>query len=237
MPIGADNGMKHMNKLNRTLLTLALGLVAAGANAATIKIATIAPDGTAWMREMRAAGDAIKTKTDGRVEMKFYPGGVMGDDATVLRKMKIGQLQGGAFTGGEASILTGDSQIYSLPFTFRSEDEIAKARAKLDPMLKESFAKAGYELLGVSGGGFAYLMSTRTIHSRDDLKAAKVWGRSATRSPRWRSRPPASRRSRCRCRTSTRACRPGSSTPLRARCRARSRSSGTPRSSTSSTCR
>lgn len=175
MPIGADNGMKHMNKLNRTLLTLALGLVAAGANAATIKIATIAPDGTAWMREMRAAGDAIKTKTDGRVEMKFYPGGVMGDDATVLRKMKIGQLQGGAFTGGEASILTGDSQIYSLPFTFRSEDEIAKARPKLDPMLKESFAKAGYELLGVSGGGFAYLMSTRTIHSRDDLKAAKVW--------------------------------------------------------------
>jgi len=164
-----------MNKLNRTLLSLALGLAAAGANAATIKIATIAPDGTAWMREMRTAGEAIKTKTDGRVEMKFYPGGVMGDDATVLRKMKIGQLQGGAFTGGEASILTKDAQVYSLPFMFRSEDEIAKARLKLDPLLKQEFAKAGYELLGVSGGGFAYLMSTRPIHSRDDFKAAKVW--------------------------------------------------------------
>lgn len=164
-----------MTKLIQTLLTTALGLAAASANAATIKIATIAPDGTAWMREMRTAGDAIKAKTDGRVEMKFYPGGVMGDDATVLRKMKIGQLQGGAFTGGEASILTKDAQVYSLPFMFRSEDEIAKARAKLDPLLKQAFAKAGYELLGVSGGGFAYLMSTRPIHSRDDLKAAKVW--------------------------------------------------------------
>jgi len=164
-----------MNKLNQKLLALALGLIAASAHAATIKIATIAPDGTAWMREMRAAGEAIKTKTDGRVEMKFYPGGVMGDDATVLRKMKIGQLQGGAFTGGEASILTRDAQVYSLPFTFRSEEEIAKARAKLDPLLKQEFAKAGYELLGVSGGGFAYLMSTRPIHSREDLKAAKVW--------------------------------------------------------------
>ena len=162
-------------KLFQTLLACALASCAALADAATLKIATIAPDGTAWMREMRAAGDAIKTATEGRVEIKFYPGGVMGDDATVLRKMKIGQLQGGAFTGGEASILTKDAQVYSLPFAFRNFDEIAKARAKLDPLLKQSFAKAGYELLGISGGGFAYLMSTKPIKSREDLKSAKVW--------------------------------------------------------------
>jgi TRAP-type C4-dicarboxylate transport system substrate-binding protein len=163
-----------MNVLTK-LLPAALGLVACAASAATIKIATVAPDGTAWMKEMRAAGEAIKTKTEGRVEMKFYPGGVMGDDATVLRKMKIGQLQGGAFTGGEASILTKDAQIYSLPFMFRSQEEIDKVRARLDPLLKQQFAKDGYELLGVSGGGFAYRMCTRAIRSRDDLKAAKVW--------------------------------------------------------------
>jgi TRAP-type C4-dicarboxylate transport system substrate-binding protein len=164
-----------MNLLNKTALAAALALAATGADAATLKIATIAPDGTAWMREMRTAGDAIKAKTEGRVEMKFYPGGVMGDDATVLRKMKIGQLQGGAFTGGEASILTKDAQIYSLPFMFRSQDEVDRVRAKLDPLLKQQFAKDGYELLGISGGGFAYLMSTREIRTRDDLKAAKVW--------------------------------------------------------------
>jgi len=157
------------------LLALAFALAGASADAATLKIATVAPDGTAWMREMRAAGDAVKAKTDGRVEIKFYPGGVMGDDATVLRKIKIGQLQGGAFTGGEASIITKDAQIYSLPFLFRSQDEVDKVRAKLDPLLKQKFAAAGYELLGVSGGGFAYLMSTREIHTRDELKAAKVW--------------------------------------------------------------
>jgi len=164
-----------MNILSKALVA-ALGFAAAcGVQAATLKIATVAPDGTAWMREMRAAGDAIKAKTEGRVEVKFYPGGVMGDDATVLRKMKIGQLQGGAFTGGEASILTRDAQIYSLPFLFRDQDEIDKVRARLDPLLKQQFAKDGYELLGISGGGFAYLMSTRPIRTRDDLKAAKVW--------------------------------------------------------------
>lgn len=164
-----------MNILRNTTLALALGLAAASVDAATLKIATVAPDGTAWMKEMRATGEAIKTKTEGRVEMKFYPGGVMGDDATVLRKIKIGQLQGGAFTGGEASIITSDAQVYSLPFLFRSQDEIDKVRARLDPLLRQQFAKAGFELLGVSGGGFAYLMSTRDIKTRDDLKAAKVW--------------------------------------------------------------
>ena len=56
---------------------------------------TVAPDGTAWMREMRAGADAVKKDTGDRVEIKFYPGGVMGDEPTVMRKIRIGQLQGG----------------------------------------------------------------------------------------------------------------------------------------------
>lgn len=164
-----------MNTFAKTMLSLACALGASTTFAATIKIATVAPDGTAWMRAMRTAADAVKKGTDGRVEIKYYPGGVMGDDATVLRKIKIGQLQGGAFTGGEAMIIEKDAQIYSVPFMFRNQDEVDKVRAKLDPLLKQEFDKDGYELLGVSGGGFAYLMSTRDIKTRDDLKAAKVW--------------------------------------------------------------
>ncbi len=156
-------------------LGLVLCLVGGLAAAATLKIATVAPDGTAWMREMRAAGDAIKQKTNARVELKFYPGGVMGDDATVLRKIRIGQLQGGAFTGGEASAISRDAQVYSLPFLFRSDAEIERVRQRLDPLLKQEFAKAGFELLGISGGGFAYLLSTRDIRTNEDLKGAKVW--------------------------------------------------------------
>lgn len=164
-----------MNLLSKSLLSLALGLAAVTAQAATIKIATMAPDGTNWMKEMRAGADAIKAKTDGRVELKFYPGGVMGDAATVLRKIKIGQLQGGAFTGGEASVIANDAQAYSSPFLFRTQDEVDHVRAKVDPLIKAQFRKNGFELLGISGGGFAYLMSTRELKTRDDLKSAKVW--------------------------------------------------------------
>ncbi|WP_347259861.1 TRAP transporter substrate-binding protein DctP [Rudaea sp.] len=161
--------------MKKYILGFAMTMVALGANAATIKIATIAPDGTAWMKEMRAAAEAVKTKTADRVEIKFYPGGVMGDNATVLRKIKIGQLQGAAFTGGEAAAITPDANVYSQPFQFRSEDEVDKVRAKVDGQLKASFEKAGFVVPGMAGGGFAYLFSVNDIHDKDTLKAAKVW--------------------------------------------------------------
>jgi TRAP-type C4-dicarboxylate transport system substrate-binding protein len=166
-----------MRLLNSLSIALALSLATAlpATAATTIKIATVAPDGTAWMKEIRATGDAIKKETDGRVELKLYPGGVMGDNATVLRKIKIGQLQGSAFTGGEASVITKDAEIYTVPFLFRSQEEADKVRAKVDPLLKDAVRKSGFELLGLSGGGFAYLMSTKDIRTRDDLKNAKVW--------------------------------------------------------------
>jgi TRAP-type C4-dicarboxylate transport system substrate-binding protein len=161
--------------MNKLLLASILSLACVAANAATIKIATVAPDGTAWMKEMRAAADAVKAKTADRVEIKFYPGGVMGDDATVLRKIKIGQLQGAAFTGGEAALITPDANVYSQPFQFRTLDEVDKVRAKVDPLLKDSFAKAGFVVPGITGGGFGYLMSVKEIKTNADLKSAKVW--------------------------------------------------------------
>ena len=69
-------------RLLSAALFAAFGTVAA---ADTLKIATVAPDGTAWMREMRAGADAVKQRTEGRVELKYYPGGVMGDPDTVLQ--------------------------------------------------------------------------------------------------------------------------------------------------------
>ena len=62
----------------------------------TLKIATLAPAGTNWMNEMKKGANEIKRKTSGRVKLKFYSGGVMGNDKSVHRKIKIGQLHGGA---------------------------------------------------------------------------------------------------------------------------------------------
>lgn len=156
-------------------LALALGASIAHADPKVIKIATAAPEGTVWLREMRTGAEAVKTRTAGRVELKYYPGAVMGNDAAVLRKIKLGQLQGGAFTGAELSPVYNDSPIYSLPFLFRSQEEVDYVRGKLDARLKAGFAANGMVIAGISGGGFAYLLSTRPIKNREDLKATKVW--------------------------------------------------------------
>ncbi|HEX5124910.1 MAG TPA: TRAP transporter substrate-binding protein DctP, partial [Rhodanobacteraceae bacterium] len=68
-----------------------------------------------------------------------------------------------------------DAEIYTTPFLFRSQAEVDKVRPKVDPILKDAVRKAGFELIGLSGGGFAYLMSTKDLKTRDDLKGAKVW--------------------------------------------------------------
>jgi len=145
------------------------------ASAKTLKIAAIVPDGTTWMTAMRAGADEIETRTEGRVELKFYPGGVMGDGASVLRKMRIGQLQGGAFTVGSLTELYGDAEIYSLPFLFESYAEVDYVRAKLDPVLRRGFEKAGLIALTISEGGFAHLLSKQPVLELRDLQQHKVW--------------------------------------------------------------
>ncbi|HEX7047055.1 MAG TPA: TRAP transporter substrate-binding protein DctP [Gammaproteobacteria bacterium] len=141
----------------------------------TFKIATLAPDGSSWMNEMRAAATEIEQRTEGRVAFKFYPGGVMGNDRSVLRKMRIGQLQGAAFTGGGLSGVYPDIQVLGLPFLFRSLEEVDYLRRELDPVLRKGLEDAGFVNFGFAEGGFATIMSTVPIRTTDDLKNEKAW--------------------------------------------------------------
>ena len=81
--------MKKFKYLFLILSMAALLSPAAYVHAVTIKIATLSPEGTFWMKQMRAGAKEIKQKTQGRVKFKFYPGGVMGNDESVLRKMRV----------------------------------------------------------------------------------------------------------------------------------------------------
>jgi TRAP-type C4-dicarboxylate transport system substrate-binding protein len=158
------------------LLPIVAALLAAGgASAKTLKIATIVPEGSSWMVEMREAADEIQEKTDGRVKLKFYPGGVMGNDKTVLRKVRVGQLQGGAFTSGALSDIYPDIELYSLPFLFRSYDEVDYVRKHLDEGLKAGLEANGFVALSITDGGFAYVLSQKPIRKVEDMEGAKVW--------------------------------------------------------------
>lgn len=163
-----------MKLITPLLLTLLLATPLANA-ATTLKIASLAPDGTSWMKMMRKAAKDIKQQTDGRVKIKYFPGGVQGSDKSVLRKMRIRQLQGGAVATGVMADIANESLLYNLPFTFRSLDEVRAIRDEFDPIITTALEKKGYVVLGLSEGGFAYLMSNKPLKTSDDVRAQKVW--------------------------------------------------------------
>jgi len=164
-------------KIGRILLaTMTLLLLNSSiANARAIKIATVSPDGTFWMQEMRAGAKEIKKQTQGRVEFKFYPGGVMGSDESVLRKIRIGQLQGGAVTAGSMTAIAPDIAIYELPYLFESLDQVDFVRSKMDGELVKELEKKGFVSFGLAEGGFSYMMSDEPLQTVADVRNKKVW--------------------------------------------------------------
>ncbi len=170
--------MKIPVPLLRLLVLLVLSGVVAlptAAHARTLKIATVVPEGSAWMQEMRQVAKEIATKTEGRVTLKFYPGGVMGNDKTVLRKIRAGQLQGGAFTSGALAPVYPDLELYGIPLLFRSYAEVDYVRERMDAGMTAGIEKAGFAALAISDGGFAYLMSEKPARQVGDLADRKVW--------------------------------------------------------------
>lgn len=143
--------------------------------ATTFKIATVAPEGSQWMTDLKAAGKKIEERTSGRVKLKLYGGGVMGSDKKVLRKIRIGQLHGGAFTATGLSERYRDIVLYGLPMAFQSQDEVDYVRERMDPILMKGLEGAGFVSFGFAGGGFAKLMGAEPIADLQDLRGRKVW--------------------------------------------------------------
>jgi TRAP-type C4-dicarboxylate transport system substrate-binding protein len=161
--------------MKKLLLTIFVLAFSAPLYAATLKVATVTPEGSQWMKDMRASAQEIKDRTEGRVQIKYYGGGVMGNDKKVLSRIRLGSLQGGAFTPTALAGQYSDLNLYGLPMVFDSEEEAAFARGTLDPILMRGLEDAGWVNFGFAAGGFAMLMSNTPIRKFDDLKGKKVW--------------------------------------------------------------
>jgi TRAP-type C4-dicarboxylate transport system substrate-binding protein len=163
---------------SRTLYLAGLLLLAClpGSLPATeLKLATVAPEGSGWMKDLRAAGLQVRDRTGGRVNLKFYGGGIQGNDRKVLRKIRIGQLQGGLFTSNGLEERYPDIIVYGLPMLFDSQAEVDYVREKMDAKLIAGLEKAGFVSYGFAGGGFAYFMTSKPVTGLADLRGQKIW--------------------------------------------------------------
>jgi TRAP-type C4-dicarboxylate transport system substrate-binding protein len=140
-----------------------------------IKIATLAPGSGDWMNNFKKAIQEVEQRTNGRVTVKVYPGGVMGNDSTIFRKMQIGQLDGASFTAGGISVVYPDFQILSIPLLFRNYEEVDYIRTIIDPIITKNLEEKGYISLFMADAGFVYLMSAQPVENITSLKGLKIW--------------------------------------------------------------
>jgi TRAP-type C4-dicarboxylate transport system substrate-binding protein len=160
-------------RVGAMIALLVLGVTAQAAT--TLKIATLSPEGTGWMIELRQAAKAIRERTNDQVKLKIYPGGVMGDDKAVLRKLRVGQLHGAAMTSGGVMQPYPDIALYNLPLVFRDSAEVDYVRARLDKKLMAGLREQKFVGFGLAEVGFAYPMMKDPVTSVASFQDRRVW--------------------------------------------------------------
>ena len=163
-------------KLFAVLLLSAMAFTTASAERVyQLKFATLAPAGTTWVNLLEEWAEQVKQESNGRLVFKIYPGGVQGDEPDVLKKIRFGQLQGGAFTGYGIGHIFSPTRVLELPFLFNNIEEIDYVREQLMPEIAQGYRDNGYELLGWMEVGYIYFFSKHPIKSLDDLKHRRIW--------------------------------------------------------------
>jgi TRAP-type C4-dicarboxylate transport system substrate-binding protein len=168
--------------MNRTLLALgslalaaALAAPAASAKETVLRIATLAPEGTSWHTGLVELDKELRARSNGELGLKLYAGGVAGDEAAVLQKLKVGQLQGAGLTGMGLGQVAPSCRVLELPFQYRTYAEVDAVRAKLEDRIRADFEAKGFIVVGISEVGFGHVFSNREIKSLADMKTAKPW--------------------------------------------------------------
>ncbi len=175
MPHGLLPGLRTAFLVLACLGAFSPSLAVEAAQRYVLKFATLAPAGSAWMQLLDAWAEEVREKSDGRLIFKIYPGGVQGDEPDVLKKIRFGQLQGGAFTGYGIGHIYSPARALELPFLFNNIDEIDYVRSRFMPTVEQGYRDNGYELLGWMEVGLIYFFSSEPIYSIDDLKKRRIW--------------------------------------------------------------
>lgn len=140
-----------------------------------LKFATVAPEGSTWMKYMRALDKTLREKSKGKLGFRLYAGGVAGDELDVLRKIRIGQIHCAAFSGVGFGQILPMVRVLDLPFLFRSLREVDLVHQDLETHFADRFREKGFELLAWAEVGNIHLFSKHPIQRVEDLARLKVW--------------------------------------------------------------
>ncbi len=181
-----------------TLITVAVaGAILAGPGAGdaaakpavVIKMGTAAPDGSSWHQILRAMGETWRNESAGAVVLRIYPGGVLGDEPDMVRKMRIGQIQAAALTAVGLADIDDAVAALQIPMMFQSYDELDHVREAIRPELERRFAEKGFVILNWGDAGWVKFFAGEPFARPDDLKKMKlfVWAGDSQSVDLWKA--------------------------------------------------
>ena len=141
----------------------------------TLRIASLAPAGSSWMKILNAWNKTLQEKTDGKLKMRFYPGGSQGDERDFVRKMRVGQLDGGVVTMTGMSMLVPAMNVLTIPGFLNTYEKLDRVRGKMAPEFEAMFGKENMRLVGWGDAGKTRLFSVEPIKSPNQIKAMRPW--------------------------------------------------------------
>ena len=141
----------------------------------TLRIATLAPAGSSWMKIVNAWNKTLQDRTQGRLKIRVYPGGSQGDERDFVRKMRVGQLDAGIMTMTGMSMIVRAMIVLVLPGFLDTYEELDRVRGKMAPQFEAMFEKEGFKLVGWGDAGLNRLFAAKPFRSPEDLKSLRPW--------------------------------------------------------------
>ncbi len=162
--------------MKKLVLAAALAALASTARAqVTIKLGTLAPQGSSWHDLLKELGQRWEEASGGQVKLRIYAGGTQGSEGDMVRKMAVGQLQGAAISNVGMHDVAAEPQGVSVPFIFQDDAQMQCAFKKLRPQLEAIMEKKGYVAVQWSTIGAIHLFCDKPHKSPADMGSAKVW--------------------------------------------------------------
>jgi TRAP-type C4-dicarboxylate transport system substrate-binding protein len=147
----------------------------AHADEVTLRMGTMAPDGTAWARELNAFSRDVRARTDGQVRIKWYYGGITGDEPTMGERIRRGQLDGAASGGPLCETMAPSMRVMRVVGLLTTPREATFVAGRLWTIFEGEFHKSGMVALGTSTLGAHILFSRTPIRTMDELRKSRLW--------------------------------------------------------------
>ena len=140
-----------------------------------IKLATMAPKGSAFYETLKKMGDEWRTASDGKVRLKIYPGGVAGGDRDVIRKMKLGTVNAGMVTAAGLAAVHKAVHVFQMPATFKSPAELDYLVEKMGKTVADIYEAQGLMVLSWGEAGWVRFLSKTPMMDPKDRAEQKMY--------------------------------------------------------------